>query len=76
MRSTFISAIVAGSLLVSATAASAQQPGPIPARSGADVGSSENALGIQVILLFAAILLVVGLIVLLDDGDNESPASP
>lgn len=77
MRSKLISAIAAGSLLVSTTAAGAQQPGPIPARSGAEVGQSEEAIGIMAILLFAALVLVVGVIVLIDDGDGDGrPTSP
>jgi hypothetical protein len=76
MRSPFISAIVAGSLLVSATAAGAQQPGPIPERSGAEVGDAEDAVGIIAIILFGALVLAVGVIVLLDDDDNRSPVSP
>ena len=75
MRSTFISAIAAGSLLVSATAAGAQQPGPIPERTGAAVGESEQAIGIKAILLFAALVLVVGVIIILDDDDGR-PTSP
>jgi len=76
MRSTFISAIAAGSLLVSATAAGAQQPGAIPARTGAEVGTAEEAIGIMAILLFAALVLVVGVIVLIDDDNNDRPTSP
>jgi hypothetical protein len=75
MRSTFISAIAAGSLLVSTAASGAQQSGPIPERTGADVGQSEEAIGIIAILLFAALVLVVGVIVILDDDDGR-PASP
>lgn len=76
MRSTLISAIAAGSLLVSATAASARQPGAIPARTGAEVGQAEEAIGIKAILLFAALVLVVGVIILIDDNDNDRPTSP
>jgi hypothetical protein len=76
MRSTFISAIAAGGLLLSTTAAGAQQPGPIPARTGAEVGQSEEAIGIMAILLFAALVLAVGVIVLIDDGDSDRPTSP
>ena len=76
MRSTFISTIVAGSLLVSAIAAGARQPGAVPARGGAEVGESEEVIGLMAILLFAALVLVVGVIVLIDDNDNGSPTSP
>ena len=77
MRSPFISAVVAGSLLVSATAAGAQQPGAIPARSGAEVGEAENAIGVIAIVGFLALLLVIGVFVFLDDDDNDNlPSSP
>jgi hypothetical protein len=76
MRSPFLSAIVAGSLLLSATAAGAQQPGPIPARSGAEVEDAEQAVGILAIIGFATLLLLIGVFVFLDDDNNDVPSSP
>jgi hypothetical protein len=75
MRSSLISAIVAGSLLLSTTAASAQQPGPIPARSGSEVEDADQIVGTFMIIGLVAVLAVVGFFVVLDDDDDE-PTSP
>ena len=75
MRSPFLSAIVSGSLLVSATAAGAQQPGPIPARSGSEVENAEGIVGSLALIGLIAVVAAIGLFVLLDDDDDE-PSSP
>jgi len=75
MRSPVISAIVAGSLLMSTTAASAQQSDPIPVRSGSEVEDADQIAGTFMIIGLLAVLAVVGIFVLLDD-DDEEPASP
>ncbi len=77
MRAPFISAIVAGSLLVSATAAGARQPDAPAARSGADVGQSDELFdNVFVIIGIVAVLLVIGIFVIFDDDDDELPSSP
>jgi len=78
MRSSFISAIVAGSLLVSTTAAAARQPGALPQRSGADVQNPEQlGGGLLALVGLLALLLLIGGFVLLDDNDDEDlPHSP
>lgn len=76
MRS-LISAILSGSLLVSATAAGAQAPGPIPARDGAEVANSEELVGGM--LMIVGLVVVLGLIaifVIFDDDDEDVPTSP
>jgi hypothetical protein len=74
MRSTFVAAIAAGSLLISTTAASAQQPAPVPARGGAEVEDAEGIVGTFMIVGLIAVLAAVGIFVLLDDDDE--PSSP
>jgi len=76
MRSSFISAIVAGSLLVSTTAASARQPGAMPQRSGADVQNPDELGGGLLLIGLLAILLIIGGILLLDDNNEDLPHSP
>lgn len=77
MRSPFISAIAAGSLLVSAAAAGAQQPGPIPARNAAEVENPDELVGGM--LMIVGLVVVLGLIaifVIFDDDDEDVPTSP
>ena len=76
MRSPFLSAIVAGSLLISATAASARQPGPVPARSSAEVENSEELGGLLMIVGLVVVLLVIGVFVIFDDDEEDIPHSP
>ncbi len=77
MRSPFISAIVAGTLLVSTTAAGARQPGAMPLRSGADVRNADQLGGGILLIGLLALLLLIGGIALLDDGNDENlPHSP
>ncbi|HEY6817343.1 MAG TPA: hypothetical protein VI168_17525 [Croceibacterium sp.] len=73
MRSTIISAIVAGGLLITTTAAGARQPAPLP-RSGAAVEDADQIAGTFMIIGLLAVLAVVGIFVLLDDDDE--PTSP
>lgn len=75
MRSPIIAAIVAGSLLISTTAASAQQPNLPTARSGAEVDEGEGIVGSFAIIGLIAVLAIVAVVVLLDDDDDE-PTSP
>lgn len=74
MRSPFITALVAGSLLISTSAAAAQQPAPLPARSGAEVEDADGIVGSLAIIGLVVVLLVIGVFVLLDDDDE--PTSP
>ena len=77
MRSSYISAIVAGSLLISSTAVSAQQAAPIPARDGAEVDNPDELIGGA--LMIVGLVVVLGLIaifVLFDDDDEDVPTSP
>lgn len=77
MRSSFISAIVAGSLLISATAAGARQPGAIPARGSTEVGDSDElGGGLLAIIGLIVVLLIIGGVVLLDGDDDDLPTSP
>lgn len=76
MRSPFISAIAAGSLLVSAAAAGAQ-PGPVPARNAAEVENPDELVGGM--LMIVGLVVVLGLIaifVIFDDDDEDVPTSP
>lgn len=77
MRSQFISAIAAGSLLVSASVVGAQQPGPIPARNAAEVENPDELVGGM--LMIVGLVVVLGLIaifVIFDDDDEDVPTSP
>lgn len=76
MRSTLISAIAAGGLLVSTTAAAARPSVPVAPRSGADVENSEELAGGLMLIGLIAVIAVIGIFVLLDDDDEEEPASP
>jgi hypothetical protein len=73
MRSPFISAVVAGSLLMSTTTASAQT-GPMPLRSGAEVEEADGIAGTFMIIGLIVVLAVIAGVILLDDDDE--PSSP
>ncbi len=75
MRSPIISAIVAGSLLISTTAPSATQPSLPADRSGADVEDADGIVGSFAIIGIIAVLAIVAVVVLLDDDEDE-PTSP
>jgi len=76
MRSSIISAVVAGSLLISTTAAGARAPELAPARSGAAVEEADEIVGSFMIIGLIAVVLLVGGLVLLDDDDDDEPTSP
>jgi hypothetical protein len=77
MRSPFLSAILSGSLLISASAAGAQQPGPIPARDAAEVENSEELIdGVFMIVGIVVVLGLIAIFVLFDDDDEDVPTSP
>jgi len=75
MRSALISAVAAGSLMVSTTAAAARPSVPVAPRSGADVERSDELAGSLMIIGLIALVAVIGIFVLLDDDDDE-PESP
>jgi len=74
MRSPFISAIVAGSLMVSATSAGARPPALPADRSGAEVENADELRGTFMIIGLIVVLAIIAGVVLLD-GDDE-PESP
>lgn len=77
MRSPIISAIVAGSLLISSTAAIAQQPGPIPARDAAEVDNPDQLLGSALAIVgLVVVLAIIAIFVIFDDDDDDVPTSP
>jgi hypothetical protein len=75
MRSVSISAIVAGSLLISTTATAAQQSVSVAPRSGADVEDTDQLAGSLMLIGLVAVAAVIAIFVLLDDDDDE-PTSP
>lgn len=77
MRSPFLSAIVSGSLLVSATAAGAQQPGPVPARDAAAVENPDELVGSALMIVGLVVVLgIIAIFVIFDDDDEDVPTSP
>ncbi|HYD23463.1 MAG TPA: hypothetical protein VEB68_01600 [Croceibacterium sp.] len=49
---------------------------PIPARSGAELGASENLRGGFVIPLIALIAIILGILAATNDNDDDLPDSP
>lgn len=76
MRSMLISTIAAGSLLLSTTAAAAQQSLPAAPRTGADVEDADQLAGGFMLIGIIAVIAVIGIFVLLDDDDDDEPTSP
>jgi hypothetical protein len=75
MRSTLISAIAAGSLLVSTTAAAARQADSPATRGAAEVEDGDQLAGGLMLIGLIAVVAVIAIFVLLDDDDDE-PTSP
>jgi hypothetical protein len=74
MRSALISAVAAGSLLISTTATAASQANPVAARSSAQVEDGEELAGGLMLIGIIAVVAVIAVFVLLDDEDEpESP---
>jgi hypothetical protein len=76
MRSFLTTAIAAASLLASSTAMAAAQPGQIAARTGADLGESEEIAGTFMIIGLVVVLAIIAAFVIFDDDDEDLPASP
>jgi hypothetical protein len=74
MRSSLISALVAGSLLVSSTASAARPPEAFAARTGTEIGESEEIAGTFMIVGIIVVLLIIGGFIIFDDDDE--PDSP
>ena len=74
MRSRVVSAIVYASLLSWTTAAAAQSA-PLPSRGEAAVEESDQIVGSMMLIAIIAVVAVVGLILILDDGE-DMPHSP
>jgi hypothetical protein len=76
MRSRIISAVISGSLLISTTAAAAQQPTPLPSRTGTGVAESEEIAGTFMIVGLVVVVAIILGVILLDDDDDDLPTSP
>lgn len=72
-----LGAVMAASMVTASTAAAAAPAPQAPTRAPAEVAQGEDLVGTAWIIAGAALLAIILLIVLLDDGDNDNlPASP